>query len=124
MVAILTAALVIGAAMAISWPLGRYLRWAMDPDDTALKRRRYEAISRAMLGKGGSRGQNWKQYCLSMLAFNLLMLPRVARARGLPVEILERLVRESTESPSLFLLGGEPLVNVLRLNLALDETDD
>ena len=54
----------------------------------------------------------------------LFQLPRVASARGLPVESVERLVRESIESPSLSLLGGEPVVNVLRLNLALDEMED
>ncbi len=54
----------------------------------------------------------------------LFQLPRVASARGLPAKSVQRLVRESIESPSLSLLGGEPVVNVLRLNLALDEMED
>jgi K+-transporting ATPase ATPase C chain len=44
---------------------------------------------------------------------------RVARARGLPLERVERLVQGATEGRTLALLG-EPRVNVLLLNLALD----
>lgn len=45
---------------------------------------------------------------------------RVARARGLSVETVEGLVRAHTKGRLLGLLG-EPHVNVLELNLALDE---
>lgn len=44
---------------------------------------------------------------------------RVARMRGLPVEKVEQLVAQHTETPWLGLLG-EARVQVLRLNLALD----
>jgi len=44
---------------------------------------------------------------------------RVARARGLPADQVARLVDRSIERPWLPLIG-EPVVNVLRLNLALD----
>lgn len=47
-------------------------------------------------------------------------VPRVARLRGLPVAKLEQLVAQHTEQPLLFGLIGEPRVNVLALNLALD----
>ena len=49
-----------------------------------------------------------------------LQTPRVAKARGISEDKLRELVRENTDSPELGLLG-EPGVNVLRLNLALDQ---
>ena len=44
---------------------------------------------------------------------------RVARIRGVPAQRIEKLVAESTEARTFGFLG-EPRVNVLRLNLALD----
>lgn len=44
---------------------------------------------------------------------------RVAKARGASVDEINRLIDEYTEAPSLLLLG-DPRVNVLQLNLALD----
>jgi K+-transporting ATPase ATPase C chain len=46
--------------------------------------------------------------------------PRVAKARGGSADQLNQLVAQYTKSPDLGLLG-EPRVNVLKLNLALDE---
>ena len=45
---------------------------------------------------------------------------RVARARGVPMEQLQALVAKHTDGRTLGLLG-EPSVNVLELNLALDQ---
>jgi K+-transporting ATPase ATPase C chain len=46
-------------------------------------------------------------------------VPRVARLRGLPADSVAALVRRHTEGRTFGLLG-EPRVNVLRLNLAVD----
>ena len=48
-----------------------------------------------------------------------VQVARVARARGLPAGEVEALVAAHTEAPTLGVLG-QPRVNVLRLNLALD----
>ena len=50
-----------------------------------------------------------------------LQAPRVAKARGLPLEQLGALIGRCTDPADLGLLG-EPGVNVLELNLALDQS--
>lgn len=52
-------------------------------------------------------------------AYARAQVARVAEARGLPAERLAQLVEQSIEGPILGVLG-EPRVNVLKLNLALD----
>lgn len=49
----------------------------------------------------------------------LAQAPRIARVRGLPEGAVEALVEQGTEQPLLGLIG-EPRVNVLALNQALD----
>jgi potassium-transporting ATPase KdpC subunit len=55
------------------------------------------------------------------IAAALYQLPRVARIRNLTQDTLRSLVVQYTEGRQLGFLG-EPRVNVLKLNLALDET--
>lgn len=50
----------------------------------------------------------------------MAQVPRVAKARGVSVEQVNQLVGQLTEGPDLGVLG-EPRVNVLRLNIALDQ---
>lgn len=50
----------------------------------------------------------------------LLQVPRVAQVRGLAEKDVRLVVKKYTEKPELFVLG-EPRVNVLKLNIALDQ---
>jgi K+-transporting ATPase ATPase C chain len=51
----------------------------------------------------------------------LFQVPRIAKARNLPEDLLRQLVEDNTDDRLLDLLG-EPRVNVLSLNVALDRS--
>jgi K+-transporting ATPase ATPase C chain len=54
------------------------------------------------------------------IAAAMYQVPRVARLRGIPQEKIAEIVRENTQGPLLGIIG-EPVVNVLQLNMALDK---
>jgi len=63
--------LVVGGTALISWPLGRYMKWAMDPNKGEAG-----GFTRLFQSVGGSvcaQDQNWKRYMVAMLVFNVVM---------------------------------------------------
>lgn len=57
----------------LSWPLGRYMSWAMDP---ARGKGRPNGFTSLFQGIGGSlarQEQDWKRYVVSLLGFNIIM---------------------------------------------------
>jgi len=50
----------------------------------------------------------------------MLQAPRVARARAMKLETVQQFIHQFTQQPALGIFG-DPAVNVLRLNLALDQ---
>lgn len=74
MSAVLYVVFIIGGTALLSWPLGRYMRWALDPADTTSSVRAWlERAFEGIAGPLGRRQQDWKQYCLALLAFNAVM---------------------------------------------------
>lgn len=65
--------IIIGLALTLAWPLGHYLRWAMDPASPGPFRRAYETLWERLLGHRACREQTWKPYAISMLTTNVLM---------------------------------------------------
>ena len=65
--------LIIGLMLALAWPLGRYMRWAMDPVEPGSGRLSYERICERCLGRLAGEQQDWKRYVQSMLVFNLAL---------------------------------------------------
>jgi potassium-transporting ATPase potassium-binding subunit len=74
MYAILFVVFIVGTTALLSWPLGRYMKWAMDPDaadaGTAGRFTRAFKLVGASLARNG---QDWKRYIVAMLVFNVVM---------------------------------------------------
>ncbi|MGI9377768.1 MAG: potassium-transporting ATPase subunit KdpA [Tsuneonella suprasediminis] len=71
---ILFVVLVVGGTALISWPLGRYMKWAMDPaNPSAGIAGRSNRVFQAVGGPLTAKDQDWKRYMLAMLAFNVVM---------------------------------------------------
>jgi K+-transporting ATPase ATPase A chain len=68
--AVIFVVFIVGGAAILSWPLGRYMKWAMDPNAEAAS-----GFTGAFQAVGGSltrEPQDWKRYIFAMLAFNVL----------------------------------------------------
>jgi K+-transporting ATPase ATPase A chain len=63
----------VGALIALSWPLGRYMAWIMSPPAVSAGGRRMASLARLVAGPAEGGEQDWKGYALSLLAFNALM---------------------------------------------------
>ncbi|KGF69597.1 potassium ABC transporter ATPase [Hoeflea sp. BAL378] len=66
--------LVVGGTALLSWPLGRYMKWAMDPADPSSGLAGWQTRAfRAVGGPLTAPDQDWKRYMVAMLAFNGVM---------------------------------------------------
>ena len=63
--------IIIGLTILLSWPLGRYMTWAMDPAALGGRRAGIKGGLTRLVGRAPE--QDWKQYVLSMLVFNGVM---------------------------------------------------
>ncbi len=74
MEAILFVTLIVGGTAALSWPLGRYMKWAMDPSAPGSRRQALERLFTGIVGRAaGEEQQGWKRYVITMLVFNVVM---------------------------------------------------
>jgi potassium-transporting ATPase potassium-binding subunit len=64
---------IIGATVLLAWPLGRYMRWAMDPVSPGPRRLAYDGLCDRLLGRSIGQEQDWKRYVTAMLVFNVVM---------------------------------------------------
>jgi K+-transporting ATPase ATPase A chain len=65
--------LVVGGTAALSWPLGRYMRWAMEPKPAGRRGAGLDRMFQRVAGPFGASAQDWKAYAVAMLAFNAVM---------------------------------------------------
>lgn len=72
--AILLITLIVGGTTLLSWPLGRYMKWAMDPaaPEEGIAGWKDRAF-RLLGGRMAHDQQDWKQYALALLSFNVVM---------------------------------------------------
>ena len=69
--------LLLVAAVSLSWPLGRYMTWAMDPQVPGVSRLVWDGLGRWLLGISVQVSQRWTSYGRSLLLFNFLMFALV-----------------------------------------------
>jgi K+-transporting ATPase ATPase A chain len=71
--AVLFVALSVGGTAVLSWPLSRYMTWAMDPPLIAGRVDRWTMAFQRIGGPLARASQDWKQYMVALLASNALM---------------------------------------------------
>jgi K+-transporting ATPase ATPase A chain len=64
---------IVGGAALLSWPLGRYMTWAMDPDARDGRAADFTGLFQGIGGAITRAPQDWKQYMIALLAFNVVM---------------------------------------------------
>lgn len=64
---------IVGGTILLSWPLGRYMKWAMDPDPSEPRGAWWTGLFQAFGGSITGKLQGWKTYTVAMLAFNIVM---------------------------------------------------
>ncbi len=71
---ILLIALIVGGTAFLSRPLGRYMKWAMDPDEPGGGLAgKFNRLFHLLGGRFMGERQEWKQYLISLLVFNVIM---------------------------------------------------
>jgi K+-transporting ATPase ATPase A chain len=69
--AVLFVLMIVGGTAILSWPLGRYMKWAMDPDAPEASEAGFFTRTFQTFGGAITRAsQDWRQYVLAMLVFN------------------------------------------------------
>ncbi len=71
--AIIFVVFIVGGTAVLSWPLGLYMKWAMDPDPSEARAGRFTRLFQAFGGSITRKSQDWKAYMFAMLAFNVAM---------------------------------------------------
>src|SRR5688572_18747819 len=71
--AIFLIAVIVGGTALLSIPLGRYMRWAMDPLPGSARGQSWTNLFERVGGPLAKKEQDWKAYLLLMLVFNALM---------------------------------------------------
>lgn len=71
--AFLTIVLILGLTTVLSWPMGRYLRWAMDPEPVPGKAGRCDRLFAFLGGRPTCEQQDWQRYLFAMLTCNAVM---------------------------------------------------
>jgi potassium-transporting ATPase potassium-binding subunit len=73
MYAILFVVFIVGGTALLSWPLGRYMKWAMDPVEPAGSPSGWTRSFRSIGGPLSRQSQDWKAYMVAVLIFNAVM---------------------------------------------------